>query len=50
MKTIETILRKELTELQAIIKEANKNLCNVPEGNLRISNKNGITEYYLKMQ
>ena len=48
MKTIETILRKELTELQAVIKEANKNLCNVPEGNLRISNKNGITEYYLK--
>ena len=48
MKTIETILRKELTELQAIINEENKNLCNVPEGNLRISNKNGITEYYLK--
>lgn len=48
MKTIETILINEVQELQGIIKEVGQSLNNAPEGNLRISRKNGIIEYYLK--
>lgn len=38
MKTIETMLKEELKQLQNIIKETNKRLEKVPKGRLRISN------------
>ena len=46
MKTIETMLKEELKQLQNIIKEANKRLQNVPNGRLRVSNKKTHREYY----
>lgn len=46
MKTIETVLKEELKQLQDIIKDTNKRLQNVPKGRLRVSNKKTRREYY----
>lgn len=46
MKTIETMLKEELNQLQIIIKDTNKRLKNVPSGRLRVLNKKTHREYY----
>ncbi len=48
MKTIETMLKKEMKELQKIIESAEKRLKNTPRGYLRILKKKNTVEYYLK--
>lgn len=48
MKTIESILRKEMNQLKKIIDEVEKRLKGAPNGHLRISKNRGRTEYYFK--
>jgi len=48
MKKIETILKKELIELERVIENTQQRLKNVPTGTLRIRCKNGKVEYYYK--
>lgn len=48
MKTIETMLKKEMKDLQKIIEGAEKRLKKTPSGYLRISKKKNKAEYYLK--
>lgn len=48
MKTVETILKKEMNELQKVMKSAEKRLKRTPKGYLRISKKKNRVEYYLR--
>ena len=48
MKKIESEIMKEREELERILAETKKRLKNTPEGYLRIANKNGKVQYYLK--
>ncbi|MBQ9135977.1 MAG: hypothetical protein IJX66_07810 [Lachnospiraceae bacterium] len=50
MKTIETILKKEICELERITTQAAKKLQIAPKGFLRIKKKRGGVEYYHKME
>lgn len=50
MKTIESILRKEMCELKDVLDEAEDRLKNTPKGKLRISKKKNKVEYYLKAE
>ncbi len=48
MQTIESILKKELCQLRAIVDVINKRNKNVPEGHVRIKKKGNKVEYYYK--
>ena len=48
MKTIESILKREKSQLSNAIEESKKRLEKAPKGHLRISKKKGKMEYYLK--
>ena len=48
MKTIETILKIEVSKLEKVIKQAKERLRTAPKGFLRISGKGSKIEYYYK--
>ncbi len=48
MKTIETILYKEMCQLKKIAEEAKKRLATAPLGSLRIRRWNGVVEFYYR--
>lgn len=48
MKKIESEIMKEREELERILAETKKRLRNTPEGYLRVANRNGKVQYYLK--
>lgn len=48
MQTIESILKKELCQLRAMVDVINKRNKNVPEGHVRIKKKGNKVEYYYK--
>ncbi len=48
MKTMESILKREKSQLSKVIEESKKRLEKAPEGHLRIAKKKGKMEYYLK--
>lgn len=48
MKTIESELREEKQQLEKLIVDASKRIDKAPSGHLRIMEKRGCAEYYLK--
>lgn len=48
MKTVESILREEVCELERIVEQAKKRLQTAPKGFLRIKKKRGKAEFYYK--
>lgn len=48
MKTMESVLRDEIKQLEIIIKEAQKRLKTAPQGHLRIMEKRNKPQYYYK--
>lgn len=50
MKTIESVLRKEMHQLEKIMEKAEKRLKMAPKGHLRIMKKRGNIEYYFKSE
>ncbi len=50
MKTVESILKKEVCELERIVEQAGKQLQIAPKGFLRIKKKRGGVEYYHKIE
>ena len=48
MKKIEDMLEEELVQLQKVLEKAKQRLINVPEGQLRVREWNGKTEYYYR--
>lgn len=48
MKKIESEIMKEREELERILAETKKRLRNTPAGYLRVANRNGKVQYYLK--
>ena len=50
MKTIETILGEEISQLRKVIEAAKQRLNKAPKGYLRISKKRGGVEYYYKSE
>ena len=46
MKRLETILKKEVNQLEKIVAVAKNRLKSAPEGHLRVKKKRGGTEYY----
>lgn len=48
MKTIETILKIEVSKLEKVIKQTKERLRTAPKGFLRISGKGSKIEYYYK--
>ena len=50
MKTMKTILEEEVKMLRKVKREAEKRLKNAPDGNLRVENKTGRSEYYYRAE
>ena len=48
MKTLETILKNEVKQLEKIVAATKIRLKSAPEGHLRVKKKRGAAEYYLK--
>ncbi|MBR2409143.1 MAG: hypothetical protein IKB07_09370 [Lachnospiraceae bacterium] len=48
MKTMESMLKKELLQLKGYVVKAKKRLDKAPKGNLRVRNWNGVVEYYYR--
>lgn len=50
MKTMESVLRKEMYQLKRIVEEAGKRITAAPKGHLCIMRKRGNIEYYFKSE